>query len=182
MSFSKFSDKANSDFSFHIQHDDNDDNAALKHNLAHEWAVEAGKLALSEAEDPTEDNLITFLTLALFWSSRNDSQRVEIHSGAMLGTFRALGFPTNDFGNDDPLGAELSRRRLWACFIISQFCNWIDCASMEFENFEEISVPCDDLEFETDNFQRSPILIEDQHNGNFYTQMIGLSSIWYYHL
>ncbi|KAJ6155775.1 hypothetical protein N7470_006341 [Penicillium chermesinum] len=65
--------------SFYPQEDNDDDNGLLQQAV--EWAAEAAKLVFADIENPSEENLVTFLTLGLFWSSQNDWKRLEIHSG-----------------------------------------------------------------------------------------------------
>lgn len=155
----------------------------MQDGIAHEWAIEAGKLVFSEVETPTEDNLITFLTLGLFWSSQNDWKRLEIYSAATSGTFRALGLPASARLYDRSVRAELSRRRIWACFIVSQFSNWIDNLAMDIEDLKDIPMPSDGLDFETENIQGDSqipaFFVHDRGTGGLFAELIRISCIWY---
>jgi hypothetical protein len=52
-----------------------------EHDFGTEWAERASKLVLQDVENPTEDNLVTFLNLTLFWYSQGSWRRSYIHKG-----------------------------------------------------------------------------------------------------
>jgi hypothetical protein len=55
-----------------------------EHNFHTEWATQAGRLALQEVESPTEDHIVTFMNLALFWYGQGEWRRAIIHKGQQL--------------------------------------------------------------------------------------------------
>ncbi|KAF5614770.1 uncharacterized protein FTJAE_13605 [Fusarium tjaetaba] len=61
--------------------DSNGHNSLKQHGFASEWAECAARLVLKEVEKPNEDNVISFLILALFWYSQGNWRRSYIHKG-----------------------------------------------------------------------------------------------------
>lgn len=56
--------------------------ATLKeHGFMIEWAQRAGKLVFQEVEDLDEDNIVTFLTLGLFWHSQGAWRTCYLYKG-----------------------------------------------------------------------------------------------------
>ncbi|KIL85000.1 cupin 2 domain-containing protein [Fusarium avenaceum] len=115
--------------------------------VAHEWAEEAGRLALSQVEFPTEDNLVTFLNLTLFWFSQGQWQRMMAFEANAQCTSRLLGLGKSPLAQANTIEAELSRRRLWACFIINQFIDRTASNKMEILEFKDVPLPCDEQDF-----------------------------------
>lgn len=52
-----------------------------------EWADRAGKLVFEEAENPHEDNIVTFMNLALLFYSQGMWRRSITHRGETLVVF-----------------------------------------------------------------------------------------------
>lgn len=46
-----------------------------------EWAQRAGKLVFQEIEDLHEDNIVTFLSLCLFWHSQGAWRTCYLYKG-----------------------------------------------------------------------------------------------------
>ncbi len=58
------------------------DNASLReHGFGYEWAERAARLAFQDVEEPHEENVVTFLNLALFWYSQGSWRKSFIHKG-----------------------------------------------------------------------------------------------------
>ena len=47
-----------------------------------DWAERGGQLAFQEVENPSEENVVTFMNLALFWYSQGVWRRSFIHKGS----------------------------------------------------------------------------------------------------
>lgn len=145
-----------------------------------EWAAEARKLVFSEVESPTEDNLVTFINLGMFWCSHGEWKRMMIYFGNANGTVRALGFIPESIAHETPFETELSLRRFWAWFMINQFINSTDCSTIGIEHFENIPLPCSEMEFDSGVVKSQPVSMRDRkRTDNFYAEMIRLCSIWY---
>ncbi len=69
--------------SFH--RDPSGHNSLRQHGFASEWAETAARRVLGEVETPNEDNIVSFLTLALFWYSSGNWRRSHIHKGLLAG-------------------------------------------------------------------------------------------------
>lgn len=155
----------------------------LDEGFARGWAEEAGRLAFSQVENPTEDNLVTFLNLTLFWYSQGQWQRMIVYEGNAACTSRVLGLGTSQSLAQNPsFSAELSRRRFWACFLINQFGNEAArCPKMNLADFEGIMLPCNEEDFEQEKFpprHMHPGNREHQHRESYFAELIRLVSIW----
>lgn len=49
-----------------------------------EWAERAGKLVFQEVEDMYEDNVVSFINLALFWHSQGSWRKAYLHKGKQM--------------------------------------------------------------------------------------------------
>lgn len=47
----------------------------VESGFSHEWAERAGELVSREILDPHEDNIVTFINLALFWYGQGEWRR-----------------------------------------------------------------------------------------------------------
>ncbi|OAQ82132.1 fungal specific transcription factor domain-containing protein [Purpureocillium lilacinum] len=150
-------------------------NTLLDEGFARGWAEEAGRLAFSQVENPTEDNLVTFLNLTLFWYSQGQWQRMIVYEGNAACTSRVLGLGTSQSLAQNPsFSAELSRRRFWACFLINQFGNEAArCPKMNLADFEGIMLPCNEEDFEQEKFpprHMHPGNREHQHRESYFAE------------
>ncbi|OCT45726.1 hypothetical protein CLCR_01616 [Cladophialophora carrionii] len=68
-------------FALNFHQDDNERSILRDHSFNTEWADQAGKLAFQDIENPTEDHVVTFMNLALFWYSQGAWRRSAIHKG-----------------------------------------------------------------------------------------------------
>lgn len=48
------------------------------------WARRAGKLVFQEVEDLNEDNVVTFVNLALFWNSQGSWRLSMLYKGKVF--------------------------------------------------------------------------------------------------
>lgn len=103
-----------------------------------------------------------------------------IYLGNASGTVRALGFTPESVTYEMPFETELSLRRFWAWFLITQFINWTDCSAMNIEHFENIPLPCNEKEFDLGAVKSPPVSMRDRkRTDSFYAEMIRLCCIWY---
>jgi hypothetical protein len=104
-------------------------------DLGQRCASEAGRLALSDVEDPSEEHVVTFVNLTLFWYAQGSWRRSfmfkgklqHMHSCSLL-TDSVVGLSASvahlfamgrDRASDiDTLEAEIRRRRFWACYLV----------------------------------------------------------------
>ncbi|KND93906.1 putative transcriptional regulatory protein, partial [Tolypocladium ophioglossoides CBS 100239] len=160
--------------------DHNRCNTVLEEGFAHEWAQEAGRLVFSQVESPTEDNLVTFLNLTLFWYSQGQWQRMVVYEGNATCTSYVLGLGASEpITHCDSFTAELSRRRFWACFLINQFTNGAGCLGMSLENFKGVPFPCHERDFELGAVRdRYADIPEQERSNSYFAELIRLGSLW----
>ena len=70
--------------------DENGKNWLKDHGFMLEWAQMAGKLVLRDVEELHEEDIITFLNLALFWHTQGLWRKCFIHKGATLSPIYAV--------------------------------------------------------------------------------------------
>ena len=71
-------------FLFSFYEGENGKNWLKDHRFMLEWAQTAGKLVLREVEELHEEDIVTFLNLALFWHTQGSWMKCFIHKGAKL--------------------------------------------------------------------------------------------------
>ena len=54
-------------------------NVLLANGISYTWAERASQLAFQEAQLPREENIVSLLTLTLFWYSRGNYRRASMH-------------------------------------------------------------------------------------------------------
>lgn len=170
-------------FSFH--EDRSQYYAELGQGFAHAWAEEAGRLVFSQTETPTEENIVTFLNLAMFWYSQGRWQRVLVHESNAVCTVRVLGLGFNAETTENSLAAELSRRRLWACFLVNQFTYGFGSGlshRMNILDLAAVDLPCDEDYFESSSFSAEYFFCGYKPRTSIFAELIRLTSIWYYFL
>ncbi len=70
--------------------DENGKNWFKDHGFMLEWARMAGKLAFREVEELHEEDIVTFLNLALFWHSQGSWRKCFLHKGTKLSSIYAV--------------------------------------------------------------------------------------------
>ncbi|CCT66802.1 uncharacterized protein FFUJ_12968 [Fusarium fujikuroi IMI 58289] len=98
---------------------DNSGKATLKEQvLMTKWAKEAGALVFQDVEELSDDNLVTFCNLSLFWHSQGSWKISYLHKGNACQLLHINGTGPK---NGSSLEAELRRRRFWACYLFHCF-------------------------------------------------------------
>ncbi|EWG42668.1 hypothetical protein FVEG_04420 [Fusarium verticillioides 7600] len=98
---------------------DDSGKAALKdQGLMTKWAKDAGALVFQEAEELSDDNLVTFCNLSLFWHSQGSWRISYLHKGNACQLLHINGTGPK---NTSSLEAELRRRRFWTCYLFHCF-------------------------------------------------------------
>ncbi|KAF4435115.1 hypothetical protein FACUT_7416 [Fusarium acutatum] len=93
--------------------------ATLKEEgLMTKWAKTAGALVFQDAEELSDDNLVTFCNLSLFWHSQGSWRISYLHKGSACQLLHINGIGQK---NGSSLDAELRRRRFWACYLFHCF-------------------------------------------------------------
>ncbi|KAL2061377.1 hypothetical protein VTL71DRAFT_7650, partial [Oculimacula yallundae] len=163
-----------------IFHRDSNGHTSLKeHGFATEWAESGARLVLQEVEKPTEDNIVSFLILALFWYSQGNWRRSYIHKGNAIHTAHILRLNNSRSDDHNPLKAELSRRRFWACFLMKchslESMSAIDTPAM----ITSLPLPWDESDFAVGTSAHPPMLLNTQSNDNgIYSTLVRAMSYW----
>ncbi|PNP78040.1 hypothetical protein FNYG_08766 [Fusarium nygamai] len=82
------------------------------------WAKEAGALVFQNAEELSDDNLVTFCNLSLFWHSQGSWRISYLHKGNACQLLHINGTGPK---NGSSLEGELRRRRFWTCYLFHCF-------------------------------------------------------------
>lgn len=164
-----------------------------------EWADRAGKLVFQEVENPHEDNIVTFINLALLFYSRGLWRRSYIHKGIILLVLRApeltapnlagnatllaqtLGLGSDPPGKEDLWESEVRRRRFWASYLIEGHSS--EPASMivrqPSESTLKLTLPWREEDFEVGiPSQPRACLDSGQSNGGLFCELIKAMTIW----
>ncbi|KAF4466647.1 zinc finger transcription factor 1 [Fusarium albosuccineum] len=159
--------------------DDNQHNTIVEEGFAHEWAEEAGRLAFSDIECPTEDKIVTFLNLALFWYNQGQWQRMMVFEANAQCTARLLGLGNSSTIHGNTVEAELSRRRLWACFLINQFASRTASNKIKIAEFRNFPLPCNEQGFKAGNIpEPDTAWTFEKGTPSFNAELIKLGSLW----
>ncbi|KAJ3544002.1 hypothetical protein NM208_g3281 [Fusarium decemcellulare] len=159
--------------------DDNQHNTIIKEGFAYEWAEEAGRLAFSGIESPTEDKVVTFLNLALFWYNQGQWQRMMVFEANAQCTACLLGLGNSSTMHGNTVEAELSRRRLWACFLINQFASRTASNKMKIDEFKNLPLPCNEQDFEAGNVpEPDTAWTFEKGTPSLNAELIKLGSLW----
>lgn len=173
-------------------------NVLLANGFSYDWAEKGSQLAFQEAQLPREENIVSLLTLALFWYSRGKYRRASMHeckSHAMVQRSRCLvkanptpgcasntafviGLPTNRKGNQDSLQAELSRRRFWACYLLSTFQAWSLFPKAHSEAVLTLRLPCQDDDFDLGAPQGKFTITSTRGNNSILGELVKVIELW----
>lgn len=159
------------------------------------WAERAGKLILNEVEEPHEDNIVTLLTLALFWYMEGAWRKFFIYKGGKKGllittkadiilgialqTANLLCLVNNSQNGKTPLESELSRRRFWACYLTnchisnSMFLFGTDGRA------RSLPLPWPEADFEVGSSESAPVTFgSGLSNGGIHGELIRAMTFW----
>ena len=157
---------------------------------------------LQDVENPTEDNLVTFLNLTLFWYSQGSWRRSYIHKGSRLffslfvnsegykcvlssisgnavQTAYILGLGNENRGSETSLQAEARRRRFWACYLMN--CHTAESVFMHepSESTINLPLPWPEQDFEAGCLRCDVICLgSNQSNNGIYCELIKAMTFW----
>ncbi|KAI0390890.1 hypothetical protein F5Y17DRAFT_442748 [Xylariaceae sp. FL0594] len=86
--------------------------------LMNDWAERAGVLAYQSVENMAQENIVTFMNLALFWHSMGFWRRAYLHKGTAFLLPDILGLGPKAVQGANSLEAEVRRRYFWACYVM----------------------------------------------------------------
>lgn len=94
-------------------------------------------------------------------------------------TSRLLGLGKNPLAQANTIVAELSRRRLWACFLINQFIDRTASNKMEILEFKDVPLPCDEQDFRIGAIPEQHATWSRQNGtSSIFAELIKISSLW----
>ncbi|KAI0148667.1 hypothetical protein GGR57DRAFT_475151 [Xylariaceae sp. FL1272] len=159
---------------------DENDKTVLKDNGSMEqWAKKAGKLVFENAEELAQENIVTFLNLALFWHSMGAWRRAYLHKGNAFQLQDIVGLGPRSLQTENTLESEIRRRRFWACYAMH-------CHTSERGNQFQLKGPIMKLpfpwreeDFEDGVGRHGQVCIEDDRSdGALFSELIRIMTIW----
>ncbi|KIX99503.1 uncharacterized protein Z520_05079 [Fonsecaea multimorphosa CBS 102226] len=161
-------------------HRDPDGRSVLcNHDFKTEWADQAGKLAFQEVENPTDEHIVTFMNLALFWYSQGSWRRSFIHKGNAAQIAHLLGLATDRPGREDLWESEIRRRRFWACYLMH--CHAIETSVgwASAENTLKLTLPWTEEDFNAGIATNPKLCLKSgDSNGGIYGELIKALTFW----
>lgn len=161
-----------------------------------EWAERAGKLVFQEAENVSENNLVTFWNLSFFWHSQGSWRRSYIHRGEVAITLQravdvnwsqgnsaqaahVLGLGFERPGTEDSWTLESRRRRFWACYLLHCYASEPFPQPEPGGNIQEVTLPWREEEYDI-GVSRHPrvSLASGQSNGGIYCEFVKAWTLW----
>ncbi|KAH7148987.1 hypothetical protein B0J13DRAFT_295137 [Dactylonectria estremocensis] len=154
--------------------------ATLKDNGSMiEWAKRAGRLVFQEIEDLSEENLVTFSNLALFWHSQGSWRISQLHKGNAYQTLYIMGLGPTAPRNENSLEIEIRRRRFWACYLMHCYSPERLALFEPIANMHDLPLPWPEEDFEA-GMSRCPTvtLKSRQSNGGIFCELIRALTFW----
>ncbi|KIV98001.1 hypothetical protein PV10_01695 [Exophiala mesophila] len=155
--------------------------AAGNHSLSEsgfgqEWASIAGSMVATELGEPKEENIVTFINLALYWYSEGEWRKAFIYKWNGIQIAYVLGVPApSPHGTTSSLRTEVTRRRFWACACIMLFGSKADfVVSTLSDSLTKVPLPCPESRFGKDTL--SPPT-ESGHN-TIFAALIHILMLW----
>ncbi|KAJ3527969.1 hypothetical protein NM208_g10445 [Fusarium decemcellulare] len=161
-------------------HQDPSGRTALKDDgFMFEWAQRAGLLVFQDAEKLYEDNIVTFLNLALFWHSQGSWRVSLLHKGNAYQVLQIRGIGPETPGVDSSFEAEVRRRRFWACYLM--YCHTGDdlSAFQSIANTQNLSLPWPEGDFHARVSRgQKTVLGHAQESTSIYAETVRIMTIW----
>ncbi|KAK5996298.1 hypothetical protein PT974_03053 [Cladobotryum mycophilum] len=151
----------------------------IDNRFSHEWAQAAGRLAFQEIETPSQDNIVVFLNLSLFWYSVGQFQR----SGMLSGTMRRQhcldsGAPPDSHGKQNPLELEIRRRRFWGCYLFCGFHAGSLFPKIPTDDMLNARLPCSEAEFALGKPHATISLRSGESTQSIYGELVRAMALW----
>ncbi|KAJ9604684.1 hypothetical protein H2200_010798 [Cladophialophora chaetospira] len=183
-------------FALNFYQDTDEHSILQKHGFSNEWADAAGKLAFQDFEDPTEDHVVTFMNLALYWYSQGAWRRCAIHKGfnyfsvghmpdiltGLPGNAaqisHLLGLGTEKVGAEDSFALEVRRRRFWACYLMH--CHAIHtCFNVGVGDKIGLTLPWPEDDYDVGLPSQPRVSLRSQgSNGGIFCELVKALTFW----
>ncbi|KAK6371287.1 hypothetical protein LTS17_009018 [Exophiala oligosperma] len=156
--------------------------ATLKeHGFMIEWAQRAGKLVFQEVEDLDEDNIVTFLTLGLFWHSQGAWRTCYLYkgSGTAFNLMSITGLGEDTMRAQKSLKCEIRRRRFWT-FYLMHCHNGEDFSIVrQTADIDNLPLPWPSKDFKSGITDTAPAFLNSKtSNGGVYMEVIRALTLW----
>ncbi|VUC32195.1 unnamed protein product [Clonostachys rosea] len=144
------------------------------------WAKEAEGLAFASVCSPSEDNLVTLINLTIFYHARGSWKSVlvcECNSVCAAQILRS----TRAASGESRIAAEISRRRLWAAYLLHIFVSQPALSWVRAPDENAVLVPCPEEHFtamSADGFASNFDLSGIEENLSYHAQLIRLTRLW----
>ncbi|KIN00009.1 hypothetical protein OIDMADRAFT_55899 [Oidiodendron maius Zn] len=138
----------------------------VESGFSREWAERAGELVSREILDPHEENIITFINLALFWYGQGNAIQICY----------LLSITESRPGDTSILQVEFSRRRFWACFLVGSFCSDTISSKELPDRALSLPLPCREADLCQGAYNSS--CLNGQRDGNLYGELVRVMALW----
>ncbi|OAA56300.1 Transcription factor [Niveomyces insectorum RCEF 264] len=150
----------------------------IKPGFGHEWATRAGRLVFAELVDPKEENIVTYINLALYWYSVGDWRKCYLLKWNAILISYGLGISSYKNDSAPTLSVELSRRRFWACYLIMRFGSRVDFSTRDFSPvFAKVPLPCPESVFEAGVTGPACELAAAQGEGSIHAELLRIITL-----
>ncbi|KAH8886643.1 hypothetical protein GQ53DRAFT_727650 [Thozetella sp. PMI_491] len=145
-----------------------------------EWAEQAGKLALLEADTPSEDTVVSFTNLGLFWYSQGQWRRSLVYEGYAALNARLLRLSQPEAGTEFSLEAEIKRRRFWASFLVNQFVSEPSFPKITGNDVLDVLLPIPEDAYEKGVVSPHKVTLRSgERNSSVFAELIRILSLWH---
>lgn len=144
-----------------------------------EWAERAGRLALLEAEEPSQDVIISFTNLGLFWYSQGHWRRSLVYEGYASLNARLLRLLPAEATDNFSLDAELRRRQFWASFLVNQFVSEPAFPKIFGSNVGDVLLPVPEEDYSQGLVPvHNTTLRKGERGSSIFAELIRVLSLW----
>ncbi|KAJ4151464.1 hypothetical protein LMH87_012163 [Akanthomyces muscarius] len=147
--------------------------------LAHQWATRAGQLVFQELDNPREENIVTLTNLTLYWYEEGQWKRCSIYRGNALLIARVATTPNaSNRASMTPFQAEMQRRRLWACYLMTAYSSEPHLQRYTFQLVKDIGLPCQDEDFNPEMASPTPPGSNERQSVSLAGELIKIICLW----
>ncbi|KIW34670.1 uncharacterized protein PV07_01437 [Cladophialophora immunda] len=143
-----------------------------------EWARSAESMVAAELGEPREENIVTYINLALYWYSEGAWRKSFIYKWNGVQIAYVLGIPAGrQEPNAKPLDVEVRRRRFWACACMMLFGSKADFAMNNFSQAAaRLRTPCPESQFQAMGKTNASVVRSSEPS--IYAVLIDILMIW----
>ncbi|KIH87586.1 hypothetical protein SPBR_05175 [Sporothrix brasiliensis 5110] len=162
--------------------DESGNYSLVKPGFGHEWATRAGSLVFAELVDPSEENIVTFINLSLYWYSVGEWRRCYLLKwNAILISYNLniTSAARDDAARDEAqpamLAVEMSRRRFWSSYLSMNFGSRVEFSTGNYSTaFAKVPLPCADAFFASGMKD-----LDKKGDGSVFAELVRGLTLWY---